>query len=70
MRAPSQNHAAEMHAANRAHAQARVADYQWLRRELGMTREAARQRLRLSERTIWRYEARLRSGAVTRQEAA
>lgn len=45
---------------NRERGWARVEDYQWLREDVGMTREAAMQRLGICERTAYRYEKRLR----------
>jgi hypothetical protein len=38
----------------------RIEDYTWLRRELGLTREAAMARLGIVRRTVRRYEAELR----------
>ena len=60
----------QAHEANREYAKARLEDYAELTRELGETREAAAMRLGVCERTIWRYEARLRSGAGNQQREA
>lgn len=38
----------------------RIEDYGWLRREQGLTREQAAERLGVCERTAWRYERALR----------
>lgn len=47
-------------AARIANAAGRCEDYQWLRDEQGLTREQAAERLGVTMRTAWRYEARIR----------
>ena len=60
---------APAHAAISANALARAEDYAELR-QWGESREAAAMRLGVTLRSTYRYEARLRRGAGSRQEAA
>jgi hypothetical protein len=48
----------------------RAEDYQWLTRELRMSRAEAAARLGVSERTAWRYEARLTGPRTASERAA
>jgi transposase len=50
--------------ANRANADGRREDYRWLRAELGLSVRQAAERLGVSVRTAWRYEAARKKGAA------